>query len=419
MELIEALETIEATLGMFSTFVAEIEDGYLKEEFLKVPVFSSVEKKYDINKQVYVLESKSYYNYTEGNTTHKSYIVDIHPVCSCMVNEWPSYKAMRIRKTLNEVYHVCVDYCKCYLDEDTINSAFGEGYNYYNYNRRYNESEQGSRNIVNVMLDTIHEMYHALGLTEDDEEDPDDVDIFFNNDQTITEEVASQIDWQRETHDFDIDEIMNIVDSGRTIQEKMVIIHAIYDSAEATGYLYKIPYGIDLLLIKHHTKHNITLNDIETAFKTFLSSNNNALSTKEKEEDIIHEIAGKEVDELCNRASNMLESMDTDADTSDDDSLIDNALLPEELKTDEAKQLMLKLVDAGLLTADWQPQNLSISERGYLVKEIAIRLKIKAKWKVMAKLWDANPETLRQGCNRAFDQTKTQSVIEKVKKILG
>jgi len=85
----------------------------------------------------------------------------------------------------------------------------------------------------------------------------------------------------------------------------------------------------------------------------------------------------------------------------------------------EAEQLMRKLVNAGLLDVNWQPVNLSIAERGYLADEISSRLQIKSKWKVLGRLWNENSETLRQGKNKAVEQTKTGTFIIKLKNILG
>ena len=99
-------------------------------------------------------------------------------------------------------------------------------------------------------------------------------------------------------------------------------------------------------------------------------------------------------------------------------SKFDNSTLPEELKTPEAEQLMHKLINAGIINEEWQPVNLSIAERGYLADEISSRLKIKSKWKVMGALWNDNPETLRQGKNKAIEQTKTGVFIDKLKSIL-
>ena len=91
---------------------------------------------------------------------------------------------------------------------------------------------------------------------------------------------------------------------------------------------------------------------------------------------------------------------------------------PDDLKSPEAEQLMQKLINAGIMNEEWQPVNLSIAERGYLADEISSRLKIKSKWKVMGALWNENSETLRQGKNKAVEQTKTGAFIDKLKKIL-
>ena len=93
--------------------------------------------------------------------------------------------------------------------------------------------------------------------------------------------------------------------------------------------------------------------------------------------------------------------------------------IPKELKTPEAEQLMQKLINAGILSEEWQPVNLSIAERGYLADEIASRCKIKSKWKVMGALWNDNPETLRQGNIKAAGQAKTGLFIEKLNRILA
>lgn len=103
------------------------------------------------------------------------------------------------------------------------------------------------------------------------------------------------------------------------------------------------------------------------------------------------------------------------------DSIGNNNLstIPKVFKTPEAEQLMRKLMNDGLLDANWQPFNLSIAERGYLADEISNRLKIKNKWKVLGALWNENSETLRQGKNKAVEQPKTGVFIERLKNILG
>ena len=93
--------------------------------------------------------------------------------------------------------------------------------------------------------------------------------------------------------------------------------------------------------------------------------------------------------------------------------------VPEKLKTPEAEELMEDLVDAGLLTDDWQPKELSGSERGLLAKEICGRLNINDVWKVFGKLWNEKPETLRSHLNKALDQKKSLLFQENLKNILS
>lgn len=163
MEINEAIDILDSTLGMFSFFADEIENGDLKEKFLLTPVYTSIENFYN-EKNEFVSESRAYFNYVDGGKEYKRYIVDVRPVCSCVVNEWPSYKAKFIRKFLKEDLFICLDYCKGKLDDNMMSSALEEGYNYH---RRYNKDSHYLLIIETIMLDIIHEMSHALGVTED------------------------------------------------------------------------------------------------------------------------------------------------------------------------------------------------------------------------------------------------------------
>ena len=48
-------------------------------------------------------------------------------------------------------------------------------------------------------------------------------------------------------------------------------------------------------------------------------------------------------------------------------------VVPERLNTEEAEELMDKLVDAGMLTEEWQANGLSCSERALLAKNVCLR----------------------------------------------
>lgn len=85
------------------------------------------------------------------------------------------------------------------------------------------------------------------------------------------------------------------------------------------------------------------------------------------------------------------------------------------LKTAEGEELMGKLVDAGMLDADWQPTGLSGSERALVAKAVCDRLEIKEVWQVFGLLWNEKPETMRSYFNKAYDQKKTLEFLDKLK----
>ena len=241
MELKEAFDIIDATLGMFRSFAGEIDNRDPKDKFLGTPVNNMVRTVVDekLNPEI---ECKEYYNYIDGDREYKMYIVDIRPVCNYMVNEWPSTKAKKIRRLLYVVFRECLELCEEPL-KGIIDVAIDEGYSYH---MKYNASTQNSRTIETVMLDTIHEMYHALGLTEYAEPDVYDQN---NDNGDITEDLANSIDWVKLTQNFNVDRIRDVVRNvGRTKRDKKIIIKAIYDAESSTGNMYKIPYSVDKLL---------------------------------------------------------------------------------------------------------------------------------------------------------------------------
>ena len=93
--------------------------------------------------------------------------------------------------------------------------------------------------------------------------------------------------------------------------------------------------------------------------------------------------------------------------------------IPEKLLTDDAKKEMQKLVDAGILSEDWQPLELSGSERGMVAKAVCDILKINEVWQVFGQLWGEKPDTLRAYFNKALDQKKTLELQGKLKNILN
>ncbi len=93
--------------------------------------------------------------------------------------------------------------------------------------------------------------------------------------------------------------------------------------------------------------------------------------------------------------------------------------LPEVLLTDEACALHGRLCEAGLVDEGWMPVGLTNAERGVLAFQLAVRLDIQNQWQVFASLWGTTPGTLRSAHNKANEQRKTMSFIEKLNIILN
>jgi hypothetical protein len=93
--------------------------------------------------------------------------------------------------------------------------------------------------------------------------------------------------------------------------------------------------------------------------------------------------------------------------------------VPEKLNTNEAKEVMADLVDAGLLKENWQPNGLSGTERALVAKTMCEQLEINEVWQVFGQLWGEKPETLRSYLNKALDQKKSLKFQDRLKNILG
>lgn len=92
--------------------------------------------------------------------------------------------------------------------------------------------------------------------------------------------------------------------------------------------------------------------------------------------------------------------------------------VPEKLKTEESEEIMEDLVDAGILNEDWQPLNLSGTERALVAKAISEHLHINEVWQVFGQLWNEKPETLRSYLNKALDQKKSLKFQDRLRNIL-
>jgi len=94
-------------------------------------------------------------------------------------------------------------------------------------------------------------------------------------------------------------------------------------------------------------------------------------------------------------------------------------VIPERLNTEEAVELMDNLVDAGMLTENWQPNGLSGTERALVAKTVCDRLEVNEVWQLFGQLWGENPETLRAYYNKAMNQKKSLKYQDKLKNVLG
>ena len=87
------------------------------------------------------------------------------------------------------------------------------------------------------------------------------------------------------------------------------------------------------------------------------------------------------------------------------------------LSTPLALEVMERMVSAGVLNEDWQPQGLSNAEKGVLASCLATRLDIAHVWQTFSALWGMKPETLRTAFNKGMEQRKTAAFLERVKKV--
>ena len=75
-------------------------------------------------------------------------------------------------------------------------------------------------------------------------------------------------------------------------------------------------------------------------------------------------------------------------------------------------------MDAGLLNEDWQPLDLSGTERALVAKAVSEHLNINEVWQVFGQLWGEKPETLRSYLNKALDQKKSLKFQDLLKNII-
>lgn len=93
--------------------------------------------------------------------------------------------------------------------------------------------------------------------------------------------------------------------------------------------------------------------------------------------------------------------------------------VPAVLECDRAKALHTRLVESGLTDEEWQPQGLSMAQKGLLASALAERLDIPHLWQTFAPLWGVKPDTLRVAWNKALEQPKSIEFQKKLNHILG
>lgn len=95
----------------------------------------------------------------------------------------------------------------------------------------------------------------------------------------------------------------------------------------------------------------------------------------------------------------------------------DVKIVPDELLTPVAEELLNKFKNAGLLDGCLQPIDLSGANRGVLAAFLSHRLGLKNTWQMFGELWGEKPETLRRAYNRGMEQKKTLAFQDRLKEI--
>lgn len=334
MKLHEALRIIDDTVGMIRTFVEIIEFGELKEKFLLSPVNSCMENYVDFENNDAGVECRQYYTYVEDGKEYKKYIEDIHPVCTFMIDEWPLPIAKKIHKFLNQGLFMCLDLCKEIYGEDNLvlNVPLEDNYNY----QRKSERTQAPSTIEDVIFDTIHEMYHALGVVGEFEDESEETTTDENS--PITEETASKMDWVRLTDRFDLERIKEVVkNTGKSTEEKRIVVKAIYKALMSEDKLYNIPYSVDKLIRQLYQEYGGQLHTGKV---------------KKEPRTVTPQI-------------------------------------PECLTTPEAEQIWDRLRKAGFIVKDGYglEEGISNNQAAYIASCMADKLSIDHKWKVFQGLW--------------------------------
>ncbi len=88
------------------------------------------------------------------------------------------------------------------------------------------------------------------------------------------------------------------------------------------------------------------------------------------------------------------------------------------LDTPEARALLERLAQAGVVDDAWQPIGLSIARRGVLASLLAQELGVKTPWQTFGALWGVKPETLRAKYNEGMNQDRMGEFISQITNLL-
>lgn len=86
--------------------------------------------------------------------------------------------------------------------------------------------------------------------------------------------------------------------------------------------------------------------------------------------------------------------------------------LPEELKSEKAARILMRLYKEEILDENFQPLNLSNYQKAYLAFQISVALGINNVWKVFSRFWNMKPSVMRTRYNDALSMP---SILDLVK----
>ena len=92
--------------------------------------------------------------------------------------------------------------------------------------------------------------------------------------------------------------------------------------------------------------------------------------------------------------------------------------LPEELKTEKAARILMRLYKEEILDENFQPLNLSCYQKAYLAYQISVALDINNVWKVFSRFWNMKPSVMRTRYNNALTMPSILDFGEKIKEYL-